>query len=191
MEEIDEFERRISFALARIDRGVVALKAHAPAVSPMAVQPVAEVVSGGPDNPVWAEFVAQDKAELARLREALDSERAEKAQLADRVRALREKQENTLSAMEKRLVHATQAMESAQAENARLKRANIDLTEANRALVDAGTDLAPHLVNSALQAELEALRAERALEVAELDAILAGLEPLIETHPKRGANADA
>ncbi|MFT3689031.1 hypothetical protein [Paenirhodobacter sp.] len=178
MDEIDEYGRRIGFALERIERGVVALKAHAPAVLPGR--------EAGPDNPVWAEFAAQDKAEIARLREALDAERAEKAQLAERVRALREKQETTLSAMEKRLVQATQVMEVAQAENTRLKRANADLAEANRVLVEAGTDPAPHLVNSALQAELDALRAERALEVAELDAILAGLEPLIETHGKRG-----
>ncbi len=187
MDAIDEYERRISFALERIERGVVALKAHAPAVFAV----TAPEPAPGPDNPVWAEFAAQDKAEIARLAEALETERAEKAQLADRVRALREKQETTLSAMEKRLVQATQALEAAQVENARLKRANVDLAEANRSLVAAAGDPAPHLINSALQAELESLRAERALDVAELDAILAGLEPLIDTHGKRGVGADA
>jgi chromosome segregation ATPase len=175
---VDEFERRISFALQRIDRGVTALQARA----------AAPARSEGPENPIWAEFAARDRAELNRLRAVLETEQAEKAQLSERVQLLSETQETTLAAMEARLVEATGALEAAQAEVTRLKQANADLSDANRALLEAGGDLAPHLVNAALQAEVEGLRAERALQLAELDEILAGLDPLIERHAQPGVS---
>jgi len=37
----------------------------------------------------------------------------------------------------------------------------------------------PHLINKAMMAELEALRASRATDVAEADAILGALTPLV------------
>lgn len=217
MTGIDEYERRIAFALARIDRGVTGLNARLAAgvpipADPTPVDPVAEgpvtggpvaaepvaaepvaaqapaVAPSGPDNPVWAEFTARDRAEIARLRTALDAELAEKAQLSERVHNLREKQETTLAAMERRLAQAMHAAEVAQAENARLKQANATLIEANRGVLEAA---GAEQLNAALAAELEALRAARALEVAELDEILAGLEPLLEAHGKPGVGADA
>jgi len=103
------------------------------------------------------------------------------AQLSERVRAIREKQESTLGALERKLAAANRVLEQHQRDAARLKRANADLLAANRALSEAAeAALAdPHLVNRAMQAELEALRAERAADLSEMDDILSGLEPLL------------
>ncbi|RWR53074.1 hypothetical protein EOW65_01005 [Sinirhodobacter ferrireducens] len=200
MTEIAEYERRISFALDRIGRGVEALLAR-PVAEPPVPEPEPDVGTEAPAALPVAEPVAEapapagaDPAELARLHEALDSEREANAQLSERVRAIREKQETTLSAMEKRLATATKALETAQSEVNRLKRANLDLAEANQALIEAGNDPAPHLINRAMQAELEALRAARAGEAAELAEILGTLAPIFatsaeETQPGEGEDA--
>lgn len=245
MTEIAELERRISFALERIGRGVegmverqalalsqaraeavaaveaaaeasaeaqaaieaavaqaAAAQAAAEAAQEAAVAqeaaalaevpapealPAAEPAAEPEPEPAPASAVAP--GELAELREALDAERMANAQLSERVRAIREKQETTLSALEKRLAQATRAFEAVQAEATRLKRANADLVETNRALVEAAGDVPAHLVNRAMQAELEALRAARAWETAELSDIIAGLEPLVAAHAKEGGDA--
>lgn len=177
MSDIAEYERRISFALERIGRGVDALAAR-PVTAP-------EPVTAAPPQPD-----AESLAELARLREALEAERSANAQLSDRVRAIRDKQETTLSALERRLSQASRALEVAEAETARLKQANADLAAANRALLDAAERVEPHLVNRALQAELEGLRAARAAELAELNDILGTLEPILASAEAGAATAE-
>ncbi len=66
-------------------------------------------------------------------------------------------------------------------EIARLKAANADLMEANRALREAaeagGAD--GDLISRSMTAELEALRAERRAETVEMQEILEALDPLI------------
>ena len=169
MGDISELERRISFALERIEKGVERLRA-APVPEGAALV----------EEPTPPETVsAADPAELAELKDALEAERAANAQLSERVRAIREKQETTLSALEKKLGSATRALDAAQAENARLKRANADLIAANETLVAAGSEGAGALVNRVMQAELEALRAARTAEEAEVQDILAALEPVL------------
>ena len=180
MTELVEYERRIAYALERIGRGVETLaERRAQVVEPVVVEPpVVEPVA----EPALT--VAQDSAEVVALREALEVERAANAQMTERVRAIREKQETTLGALERRLGQATRAFEAVQAEANKLKRANADLVDVNRALVEAGAQASAHLINRAMQAELEALRAARAWEVAELAEILAGLEPIVAAHAK-------
>ncbi|HEY0213459.1 MAG TPA: hypothetical protein VGC40_07720 [Paenirhodobacter sp.] len=212
MTDIAEYERRISYALERIGRQVEALKAGPVAIAATDditpdgqgdVSPVmpATDVAGDPSPPVaLAEALAIDDADAAMiaaaeeihsLRAELETERAASAQMSDRVRALRDKQETTLSAMERRLVAAGQLAEAAQDELTRLKRANLDLAAANRALIEAAGDPAPHLINSALQAEVETLRAARALEVAELDQLIGALAPILTARAKPEAEQDA
>jgi DNA repair exonuclease SbcCD ATPase subunit len=212
MTEIAEFERRISYALERAMRGVETLslrKAEAEAALAEALEaaaaPAPQPAPEAPSEPPEAETVGDDipealrnaaaaqanaahEAELARLREALEAERMANAQLSERVRAIREKQETTLSTLEKRLAQTTRSFDAAQADLARLKRANTDLAEANRALLEAGADLAPHLLNRAMQAELEALRAARAAEVKELNDILGSIEPILAAQDAMGGN---
>lgn len=153
MSDMTDYERRISAALARIGAGLERLgQGRAPA-------------PGG----------AADDAEL---REALEAERVVNAQLSERVRAIREKQETTLGALERKLAEARTEAEQQVREMLRLKRANADLIATNRALSEAGAGDGA-LVNRAMQAELGALRAERAADIAELDDIIAGLAPII------------
>lgn len=180
MTDIAEYERRIAFALERIGRQVEALRPRQAGLAP-------EEPPVRTDEAVDADAAMLAAAdEIHSLRAELDAERQAHAQMSDRVRALREKQETTLSAMERRLVLATEQAETAQAELARLQRANLDLAAANRALIEAAGDPPPHLVNSALQAEVETLRAARAIEAAELDQIVAALSPILSVHATPG-----
>lgn len=181
MSELAEYERRITDALERIGRGADVLISHR--------HPVAEPVVALPEAEPEPE---PESAEMAELRERLEAERAANAQLTERVRAIREKQETTLAALERRLVQATRALDVAQGEASRLKRANADLVEANRMLVETGGRAEAHLINRAMQAELEAMRAARAWEASELAEIIGGLEPLVAAHaraPEAGGDA--
>ena len=143
-----------------------------------------------PEAAVDAEAVQakaiQDNAELIALREALEAERQANAQLSDRVRAIRDKQETMVTLLERRLAATQRDCDRWAREVARMKRANLDLTEANRGLTlaigqgaDTDDGVAAHLINRAMLAELESLRALRSAERAELEEILSGLEPLI------------
>lgn len=119
--------------------------------------------------------------EAGQLREALEAERAANAQLTERVRAIRERQENVVTGIERRLARQTELLDVQGLELQRLKKSLIQLREANRTLREAQeAGLAdPAAINRSLQAEVEALRAGRAAEIAELDEILAELRPLV------------
>ncbi|MGL4279425.1 MAG: hypothetical protein ACRCS0_03580 [Albidovulum sp.] len=162
MNDIAELERRITMALERIGAGIDLIGAAAPAGD--------QHVSDG-----------EDAARMAALQDALDSERTTNAQLTERVRAIKEKQETMVGALEKKVARLTQQLDAATLDLQRLKEANQDLADANRALgaaVEEGV-ADPNLINHAMLSELEALRAARAAEVAEMDGILSELKPLI------------
>lgn len=160
MNEIAELERRITAALDRIGRGIGTMAEQ----GDMAMSPVGRSGDTGAED------------DRARLREALETERATTAQLTERVRAIKEKQETIIAGLERKVLRLTQELDVAQSELQRQKQAAEDLVVANRALI-AGTDDAP--VDRAMAAELAALRAARAAEVAEMAEILAELKPLI------------
>lgn len=166
MQDLQELERRISLALDRIARGVEALdgltllpqttdapEPQAPAADPLAL----------------------------RLAEELQVERDANAQLQERLRVLHDRQAAGSAPLEARIEALTAQIDAQGIELGRMKSTNVQLRETIRALREASergvSD--PHLVNKSLQAELDALRAARAAEVAELDGILAELKPLI------------
>lgn len=193
MTELAEYERRIAFALERIGRGVetlgdlraaaLAAAAAVPAPDPEP-EPAPEPV---PEPEIAAALIAVEtgpSAEVLALQAELEAERAASAQLTERVLAIREKQETTLAALERRLTQATRALEAVQVEANRLKRANNDLIEVNRQLIDGAGRIDPALVNLSMQAELEALRAARAWEASELSDIVTGLAPIVAAHVK-------
>ena len=165
MNDIAELERRITMALGRIAAGIDLVGAAAPAEA-----------DGGHDGDGGAEAL------IAELQDALDSERTTNAQLTERVRAIKEKQETMVGALEKKVARLSQQVDAATIDLQRLKDANQELAEANRALGEAfKAGLAdPGLLNHALQTEVAALRAARAADVTEMDSILAELKPLIE-----------
>jgi recombinational DNA repair ATPase RecF len=161
MNDIAELERRISAALERIGQNIDGLPAG---------QTAAPIPAPAESDKVQAE-----------LQEALEAERSANAQLTERVRAIKEKQENMVSALEKKVARLTQQLDAAGAEAQRQLRLNAELTETNRALSEAARSgiTEPHLINKSMLTELEALRAARAAELAEMEEIISELKPLL------------
>ena len=179
MSDITEYERRIAAALERIGHGVETL-----------AQPVAAAPEPAPASDAPRPAPAGD-AEVTALREALESERAANAQLVERVRAIKEKQDSTIGALERRVAKLTAQLETGGLDSAKLRRANTQLSDASQALREAmAAGLPePHLINKAMLAELEALRALRASDAAEMEEILAELKPFLTPQPSEASHA--
>lgn len=166
MTDIAELERRITAALERIGQGVAALSG----------------TSGGasgemPDGSGMAEAAAR----IAALEQELAAERGANAQLTERVGAIKQTQETTVSQLEQRVQELTRQLDVQGLELQRMKKTNVQLRETARTLreaLEAGI-AEPQLINKTMVAELEALRASRLSEIAEMDEILDGLAPLI------------
>jgi chromosome segregation ATPase len=163
MNDIAELERRITLALERIGAGIDMLG-----------------TTGGGTAAASDDSAGAD-SHIAELEDALEAERAANAQLTERVRAIREKQETMVSALERKVARLTEQADSATLELQRLRQINEDLSDANRALSLAVAEgvSEPELINHAMMSELEALRASRAADLAEMDDILSELKPLI------------
>lgn len=178
MDDIAELERRITAALVRIGQGLE-----------RAVRPAAE--------PAGAPFgVGQDaasEAQIARLNEALDEERMVSAQLQERIRALRDREAADIRPLQAEIDRLTRLLDSQGLEMQRLKKTVASLREQLRLLSEAQAEgrIEPHLINKAMLAELEALRAQRGAEAAELDEIIAALDPLVPEAPKTGVQDHA
>ncbi|MFC2967159.1 hypothetical protein [Acidimangrovimonas pyrenivorans] len=166
MTEIAELERRITAALERIGQGVAALSATP-----------GEASAGTSDGAAMAEATAK----IAALEQALAAERGANAQLTERVGAIRQTQETTVSQLEQRVQDLTRQLDVQGLELQRMKKTNVQLRETARTLREAleAQVAEPQLINKTMVAELEALRASRLSEIAEMDEILDGLAPLI------------
>ncbi len=151
MSNIDELQRRITAAMDRVAQGLDKLG----------------TASGEPDP------------EMA---QALEDERTANAQLTERVRALKTKSDAEMAQLRNRTEECDARMAQLDIELQRVRRANTQLTEACAALRDANEEGVgdPHLINKAMLAELEGLRAARAADMAEATAILSALTPLVE-----------
>ncbi len=162
MDDIAELERRILYAMERVRVGLDGL----------ALEPVASAASTQP---------ADGSGELQMLRADLEAERAANAQLTERVRAIKDRQEHMIGGLEARVAQLMASLDAQGAELQRQRRMNGELTAANQKLTDAvRANLAdPALLNAVMATELEALRAARHAEMAEMADILAELKPLI------------
>ncbi|SIO08712.1 hypothetical protein SAMN05444722_0368 [Rhodovulum sp. ES.010] len=156
MSEITEFERRITAALERIGQGLEALERI------------------DPDRP--------DPSELEGLREALETERSANAQLNERVKAIRERQETQVARLDQRAQDMTARAEKLEAEVDRLRAVNARLRETSAALRAANADGLGDAgaIDAAMAAEIEALAAMRESERSELEDIIAELKPLAD-----------
>lgn len=156
MSRIAELERRIVSALERIDRSAKALR-NRPA--------------GDPDA----------ASQVIALRAALAKEQAANARTGQTVSTARLRRETAVGQLERRLARLTEQLDLQSLEMLRLKRANARLIESNAALREAQLESAPESVvlNRSLAAELDALQAERRAEMAEMEAILSELRPLV------------
>lgn len=194
MTEIDELERRIAAALDRIAKGVEGLERR-PEPAPEADDaPVAEDVA----EPAAPSETAADPEEIARLTAALEDERLANQQLEERLQGLREKQERQVAGLQEQVAAAREAFGQLDAELQRLRQANTALEstveDLTRALAENVGE--PDLINKAMQAELESLRATRAADDAEARAVLGALTPLLaeaagDTPPSDAADGGA
>ena len=117
----------------------------------------------------------------AALTQQLEEERLANAQLEERVRTLKARQEEEMATLQAGLSRQSEAMARLDMDLQRLRLANDQLRESSVALRNASEKgLAdPELINKAMMAELEALRAAREIDVAEVGAVLSKLEPLL------------
>lgn len=151
MSELDEYQRRITAAMDRVAKGLDRLSSAAPA----------------PD---------------ADIEQALEDERLANAQLEERVKSLRESHAAEMDALRDQMEATSARMEQIDLDLQRLRQANAQLSEACEKLREANAEgLAdPKLIDTALVAELESLRATRNIEMAEIDAVLSALAPLVD-----------
>lgn len=159
MSDIEELQGRVMAAMERASRGL---------------EKLAVLKEDGPD-----------------YAQQLEDERLANAQLTERVKALKDRLETEtadvqakLDAAQAELARAAEAqarMAKLDVELQKVRRANAQLSNACAALRDANAEGVgdPHLINKAMLAELDALRAARAADFAETDAILSALTPLI------------
>ena len=153
MSQIEDLQNRIAAAMDRIGAGMEALSLQPPAIA-------------GPDP----ELMAQ-----------LEDEKLANAQLEERLRALHARHEGELETLQADLKRQSEAMARLDMDVQRLRAANDQLRDSNGALRQANQEGVgePHLINKAMLAELEALRATRATDAAEVEAVLSKLEPLL------------
>jgi hypothetical protein len=177
---IAELERRITSALARIGAGLDKL-GQGGAANPVPASPV-------PASPAPAVDTSALEGELARLKDALAAEKATVAQLTERLKSSSTRDTAPVreaapqSQLEARVEKMTQQLDIQGLELQRMRKSTVQLREHLRVLHEAAADnlAEPHLINKAMLAELESLRATRHTETAEMDEILAELKPLIE-----------
>ncbi len=122
-----------------------------------------------------------DPDELAALTQALDDEKSANIQLVERLKALDTRQEEAARSAEKALAEQKSAMVALDKDLQRLRAVNDQLRDNNRALREANeTGVGDaHLINKSMMAELEALRAARAADQSESEAIISALTPLV------------
>ena len=158
MSDIEALLGRIMAAMDRIGQGV-------------------EALSVAPSEP--------DTSESDALRSALDEEKLVTAQLEERIKKLKIAHAEELATVQASASAAqgdADKMAKLDEELQRLRKANDQLRASNAALREANEAGVgePHLINSAMLAELEALRAARAADVAEASAIMSELVPLLD-----------
>lgn len=172
MSDFPQIESRISNALERIRLGIDTL------MTPPDVDAApAQVAEKAPSVDTSAL-----EAQVGELSAKLDEEQTANAQLEERVKLLKERQDGKLAELESNVDAGRARAARMDRELQRLRQVNAELRDINsqlREAVTAGVS-EPHLVNKAMLAELEALRATRAADAAEMDAIMAELTPIIE-----------
>ena len=138
-------------------------------------------------------FENADLGKSEALEKALEEERQVNAELSERVKVLGERQEHALAAMEAKAAEAVERMNALDTEMQQLRKANEMLAEASQSLRDANAEGVgdPDLINGALTAELESIRAMRRAEIAEADEIMAGLMPLLNASEQAATSEGA
>ncbi len=176
MQEIAALEGRITAALERISKGVDRL-----AASPRLAPPVANPPT--PASVASASAQASATTSDAALRAQLEEEKALVSQLQEKLRVVKEREPK--GDLQDKIDRLTQQLDVQGLELQRMRRTNTTLRDQLASLRQAQMAgvTEPHLINKSLVAELDALRALRLTEVAEMDEILAALEPHLTPTP--------
>jgi len=156
MSNMAELEHRITEALARIEAGLDRGRTERVAV-------------------------ADNSTVLAALKDALADEQTLTAQLTERLRAVKDRDAQSVQTLEAKVESMTRQLDVQGLELQRMRKTTVQLREQLRMMREGQEkSLAdPHMINKAMLAELEALRAARSSEVVEMEEILAELTPLI------------
>mgnify|MGYP000713526619 CR=1 FL=1 len=119
-----------------------------------------------------------DTSVQARLAE----EQTANAQLEERVKAIKVKQESLVHTLEAEVANLRQQLSERNSAVEQLKTVNGALRQNNQALRDANAQGLgdAELINNGMVAELDALRKTQESDRAELDSILVELKPLVE-----------
>ena len=147
--QVDDLQSRITAALDRISQGLEGMTS-----------------SGGEDGEA-----------LNALKQQLEDEQTANAQLEERLKRMKEKLDQIELAAEDSARAQREGLAKLDADLQSLRRANQQLRDNNKALREANEAgvAEPHLINKAMLSELEGLRAARAADRAETDAVLAEL----------------
>lgn len=173
------------------DAVIAAVRAEAEAAVAAAGAGSSDDASGGEGADL-----SEIEAELTALREALDDEKVANAQLEERMRHLKARLAEAeagagAGASGEAAGVPAELIEGLDAEVQRLRAANAALSESNAALRAANAQGVgdASLINDAMKAELDGLRAARAVDAAETEALIATLGPLLETAGTDGQEA--
>ncbi|QGX98687.1 hypothetical protein EI983_10550 [Roseovarius faecimaris] len=148
MSQIEELQGRITAALDRISQGLEGMSAD-----------------------------GADADEMDALRQQLEDEQTANAQLEERLKRMKEKLDAAEAAAEAAVQEHRDGLAKLDGDLQSLRRANAQLRDNNKALreaIEAGV-AEPHLINKAMLSELEGLRAARAADRAETEAVMAEL----------------
>ncbi len=156
MDDISELENRLVSALGRIKAGI-------------------DCMGDAADGDAL-------RADIARLAGTLEDERTANAQLEERLRALRQRQDQRVKMLEVRTEKQKQRLGNLDRDLQRLRLTNQQLRANNAKLRAANAEgLADtDLIDTSMKAELDALRASRVTEIAEMDAVIDALTPILQ-----------
>ena len=163
-DELQDIETRLTAALARIESGLAAQGERA----------------------AEGEAAAEHSA---RLEAQLEEERVANAQLEERVKSLKDRQEGRIARLEAQIGEERERAARLDDEMQALRQSNAELSELTEALRRAMLDELPDeaLVNRAVLAELEALKAQHDADRAEVEEILGTLRPMLEPQEKEAS----
>ncbi|MGB3148862.1 MAG: hypothetical protein WBA91_14060 [Paracoccaceae bacterium] len=166
MDDFAELERRIMYALERIGTGM---------------ERIGSTAGSDGETAPRADTGADHSIELELVRAELEAERSANAQLTERVRAIKDRQETMVHTLEQKVARLSEQLDQQGAELQRQRQLNGDLNLSHQKLSDLVRDglSDPDVLNTALVAEVEAMRASRKAEMAEVAEILAELKPLL------------
>jgi uncharacterized protein YPO0396 len=170
MSQIEDYQGRIVAAMGRIGAGVAALDAQSSqdtgAAEALGAQLDEEKQANAQLEERLTSLISKHEAELAAQKAELDTS-AETEVLKAQMKVLKTGQSEAMSRLDMDVQRLRQANDQLRASNAALRTAN-----------EQGVG-EPHLINSAMLAELESLRASRATDSAEVSAVLDKLGPLL------------